>query len=64
MRSKAGVVGIALAMLLGIGAGRSGAQLSIGSGVNQGCISMRITYSLCGIILFGTWRAIGGIWHG
>ena len=26
------------------------AQLSIGSAVNPGCISMRITYSTCGII--------------
>ena len=26
------------------------AQLTIGGGVNQGCISMRITYSTCGII--------------
>ena len=38
------------ALLLGTGAKDADAQLSIGAGVNQGCIGMRITYSTCGII--------------
>ena len=50
MRKKALIAGIVLVVLLVVGAGASHAQLSFGAGVNQSCISMRITYSLCGII--------------
>jgi len=40
----------AVALVLGLGGVSPSAALFIGSGVNQGCISMRITYSTCGII--------------
>ena len=40
----------ALVALLGGTLSPASAQLSIGAGVNQGCIGMRIRYSTCGII--------------
>ena len=50
MRRGLGAVGVAVLLLGSVGGGTVDAQLSFGSGVNQSCISMRITYSLCGII--------------
>ena len=48
---KSGVVAVVmLAVMLTAGIGPASGQLSIGGGVNQGCISMRIHYSTCGII--------------
>ena len=40
----------AAALVLGMGGVSPSAALFIGGGVNQSCISMRITYSTCGII--------------
>ena len=48
---KSGVVAVVMvAVMFVAGTGPASGQLSIGGGVNQGCISMRITYSTCGII--------------
>ena len=49
MRKKTLIVW-AMALVLGMGGVSPSAALFIGGGVNQGCISMRITYSTCGII--------------
>ena len=49
MRKKA-LIAWAMALVLGMGGVSPSAALFIGGGVNQGCISMRITYSTCGII--------------
>ena len=48
---KSGVAAVVMvAVMLTAGIGPASGQLSIGGGVNQGCISMRIHYSTCGII--------------
>ena len=50
-RGRSGIcVAVALVVLTSAGSLPASAQLSIGAGVNQGCIAMRITYSTCGII--------------
>jgi hypothetical protein len=51
MRRKRFVAGLVVLLLGGFGIAPAPAQgLFIGSGVNKGCIGMRITYSTCGII--------------
>ena len=47
MRSKRWVASVVAAAALAAGSGPASAQLSIGGGVNQGCISMRIVYAIC-----------------
>ena len=49
MRKKTVIVWI-VALVLGMGSVSPSAALFFGGGVNQSCISMRITYSTCGII--------------
>ena len=50
MKRATVVTATVLVALFGIGSWPLSAQLSIGAGVNQSCIGMRITYSTCGII--------------
>ena len=49
-RRKSVAAATVLVALVATGSLPASAQLTIGGGVNQGCIAMRITYSTCGII--------------
>ena len=47
MARKSGVIGLALVVLLGLETGTSTAQLTMGSGLNDACIKMRIREDIC-----------------